>query len=527
MKKIGVAAPSRKFDDKPAAAFPPVDAILTPGRSKNVTIHVKMDVTYDVDEELEMFSRLRRLGDFRAALAYFNEHLTGRLDDAYFINQYAQLLLDAGDYRTFGTLKPTGIFGDSSDGPLKNDRDLLRVNWNLLVVLAVLHSGDWVFLAWREARNALSVLKGRKELSSTELQILTNVLRVISFLDTSASLGEETSIKAIKDATIEHINWNTLRRLLVSQGRIWEFSDVFMAFVSTHGHERAYRCFFQARDTTAALDVILSDWETEDFDESTALSLLEVVSFLILSQTPGKDVSIDACRPCLDHGTRIAETLVKNSTESLRSRAFSRWLIARAVASDSKLTHPPSSFTSPSNYPGLWIKQGTGIVLPMYVPLCGERPPWSVSADLTPEQSGAIEAALATAKFHQDYETQAISLKVLLLHSKDPRQLLGDLCHLQSSIQEDKDGYLRTCLASFLVCSDPNSQRNLAEDLIKFDRDEIQIEPKRSRPSSNLALHWARRTIQSCMSDTTFEGIPYYTHLPDYIQDFIDAKVSF
>jgi len=155
--------------------FPRFDAIYTPGKSKDITVHVSLDVTHDVDEELEKFSKLRRLGDFKEAQKLFNERLSDRFDDPYFFIQYAQLLLEAGDFRSFSTLRSSHVFGDLDHNSPQNDQELLLMNWNLLVLLAMLHTSDLAVLALREARNALSLLSSRQELRSTEVCTFSSV----------------------------------------------------------------------------------------------------------------------------------------------------------------------------------------------------------------------------------------------------------------------------------------------------------------------------------------------------------------
>jgi len=127
-----------------------------------------------VDEELEKFSKLRRLGDFKEAQKLFNERLSDRFDDLYFI-QYAQLLLEAGDFRSFSTLRLSHVFGDLDDNSPQNDQELLLMNWNLLVLLSMLHTSDLAVLALREARNALSLLSSRQGLRSTEVCTFSSV----------------------------------------------------------------------------------------------------------------------------------------------------------------------------------------------------------------------------------------------------------------------------------------------------------------------------------------------------------------
>ncbi|KAK2761067.1 hypothetical protein CKAH01_16411 [Colletotrichum kahawae] len=63
---------------------PSVDVHIDPKARRDITLHLDMDVTEDVEEELEEFSRLRRIGHFKAAKRYFERHLESCIDNAKF-----------------------------------------------------------------------------------------------------------------------------------------------------------------------------------------------------------------------------------------------------------------------------------------------------------------------------------------------------------------------------------------------------------------------------------------------------------
>jgi hypothetical protein len=77
--------------------------------ARDVTIHFNLEVFQDFDAETENFSRLWRLGNFTAARSFFEQNLMGHLSHlshpVVFI-QYAEVLLDMGDYKAFKLLKP-------------------------------------------------------------------------------------------------------------------------------------------------------------------------------------------------------------------------------------------------------------------------------------------------------------------------------------------------------------------------------------------------------------------------------------
>lgn len=78
---------------------------------QDASTHLELLITDDFEAELEMFSRLQRLGNFGAARNYFEATLEYYLDHPYVLVQYGQMLLDQGDYLAFERLNPVSVFG--------------------------------------------------------------------------------------------------------------------------------------------------------------------------------------------------------------------------------------------------------------------------------------------------------------------------------------------------------------------------------------------------------------------------------
>lgn len=510
--------------------LPLLDAICKPGKSKDVTVHITLDVALDIEQELEEFSRLRRHGNFREAQKLFNDHLPERFDDTFCLLQYAHMLLEAGDLRGLTSLSQNQALrslGKLPDVPSQST-GALSVNWNLLVLFTLPFTGDWAELALQATYDAWEFLSSpaRQRYGSVEIQILSALHRVLKLLSMSTRRHEGLANRIL----LLDKKWGTLYQDLISEGRIWDFNDLFVSFAFTHELPRACFSFFQTRSTEYALDTIISDCETEDFDESTTLALLELVSYFIFALAQSNGASIPALQHCLKHGTRLAKSLIENSPESLRSRSFCRWLVGKSLVTGLQdQVRPYLHAVFLSKCPGIQIQQGEGTHIPIYIPLGGEQPAWDVPEG-SPQQNEVIELALRTANHLQDYDTQALCLKHLILQTRDPRQLFQELCHLQSSVQEDWDGYLRTCLSRFMVCSDPESRVALAGELARVSMGHMQIGRGPSTPFANITLHWARAVILSAISSPQAVGldeIPYYEQLPEYIRDFVNRRRSF
>ena len=103
-----------------------------PLQSKDLTIHLELNVLPDLTEDLDAFSRLAKLGQFKAAENYFSRNLNEHADNPYVLVQYAKMLLDQGDYEAVKALEqPFDITGS---------RDSLNLNWLLIRLIAYFHT---------------------------------------------------------------------------------------------------------------------------------------------------------------------------------------------------------------------------------------------------------------------------------------------------------------------------------------------------------------------------------------------------
>ncbi|RYP20887.1 hypothetical protein DL765_002537 [Monosporascus sp. GIB2] len=521
--------------------------------SKSVTIHMGLGITEDIDLELEELSRLRRLGNFTAAQRFLKENLPGRLDDPYFFVLNAQLLLEMGDFRSFDTLRPTRVFGDMKDAVVQKNQDLLRVSWNLHILLAMLPGRDCTKRAMKEIDSALAFLEARAELGSTEvrlkqglnfcyafnvvlliwikIQILTTIFRLIRYLAHSLGL-QSPQLRDVKNVAQQWTDWASVYHHLASEGRVWDFRDIFTAFKLAFGIDRAFDAFFNTGSLDEIMETLDSDWETVDYDESTNLALLDIMASLVL-ESDFENTPLHIFQTCLEHGEKLVESLIDEHPETMNSRPFARWIVAKAaVLSCDAHGNPFSSFRFLDSYPGMQVRQGGGVNIPIYVPLRSERPTWQVP-EAPLEWKEAVQMALRTAKNLGDYETQALCLKHLIVRSHEPRRLLGELSDLQNLIQDDQDGYLRTCLSKLLILTDFDSQRQLAEELFRFKQDKAIINQELPIEHHNVSLQWARSVILPTLP-ATIGGIPtmdksgsFYARLPTYIRQFIDVRETF
>lgn len=133
------------------------DAVYYSVETRDHTVHLELDLVEDFDEELEEFNRLVRIGSFEVAKAFFNLHLKAHISDPYVFVQYAEMLLEKGDFHSLSALNGSSIF-DGHD-PLGNSyttfgsKQRLELNWKLIRALALCCSQHELQIVWKGLDN--------------------------------------------------------------------------------------------------------------------------------------------------------------------------------------------------------------------------------------------------------------------------------------------------------------------------------------------------------------------------------------
>jgi hypothetical protein len=158
-----------------------IQTVFNASHPRDVTVHLELPISDDFGDELEEFSRLKRLGNFRVAISYFEENLTDYQAHPYIFVQYAEMLLEMGDYKSFDLLKPGLVFRGSSsqDGQgirgqqgaaNSKELNLLHLNWDLLEATSTIHRQGTIHQAIGLANEALHTLNLKPEVGSTEVR---------------------------------------------------------------------------------------------------------------------------------------------------------------------------------------------------------------------------------------------------------------------------------------------------------------------------------------------------------------------
>jgi hypothetical protein len=208
------------------------DDVFSAHRGRDLIFEMAFPLQLDYTNELELFSRLKRHGNFASARAMFKESLQSHMDHPFIFTLYAELLFEMGDYKSLRLLDPKPAFGcipehklrpaafdlrqmeegsgrfiyqrkrgtekaarqhgpntpDASpaeDGTPEDlhsvglqESRLLHLKWRLLESLAIFHNSGTVNEALADAKTALHSLVIHDEVGSTEVRLFKFLIRV-------------------------------------------------------------------------------------------------------------------------------------------------------------------------------------------------------------------------------------------------------------------------------------------------------------------------------------------------------------
>ncbi|UNI20224.1 hypothetical protein JDV02_006330 [Purpureocillium takamizusanense] len=472
---------------------------------QDVTTHIDLPIFDDIGDELEDFSRLMRIGNFQAAKSYFEANLADHQAQPFVFVQYAEMLLEMSDYKSFGALNPHSVFGqpcrqlrseapEHSRSALFNRRrsygrrargclrkpdavaleqlDLLHLNWDLLETTYLVYREGTIHQAINVAKEALRTVNLDENAGSTEIKI---------FCLASHILGEARAWNVgPRLATRELPSIPKIYSQLLSEGRIWDFHDFFSALIPWFNFS-VDTVMMKIYGTAGYSRRLLDDWVSDmsDTDESTILALLSLIVSVLRGnlRNPRRLQMMDQW---MSDAQSLAHCLKLNHIGCLKSRAFARWV---AVEAAGLVSIEYGSFEGAvserhASAPGLTFAWGLGV--PVYVPATIENPNWQMPG-VPPEQKEPIIMAWRLSRELQDYQTEEFCLELLIVVSQDPKTYFEELSHLQNSVQKNRRGFLWTCLSKYLISGDVASKRQLLEDLKSFpdwvDRDALSDPP--------------------------------------------------
>ncbi len=297
------------------------------------------------------------------------------------------------------------------------------------------------------------------------------------------------------------VSWRKVYIDAVGEQRVWDFRDLFLSAIAFFREGSTCRDFFGTYSTPEMVDAIVRDFGHTPSDETSTMAMLDLFSSWIL-QYPVHDT----LRSLLyDHAKAFAESVERSDPELMMSGPFVRWLLAKTSVEITAPRRRRRDGVALEDFGGLKVDLGRHTHLPVYVPNQHSRKPsWDFFfRRSTPEQRHVLEVAASAAQHLGDYHLQAEALKLLILQSEDPRDLMDTLAHLQLEGQGDKEGYIATCLSRYLVITDPAEEAELLQ----------RLEGCGDRPGTfdfenchNASLVWAWSAIRIMLRCSSREG---------------------
>lgn len=241
-------------------------------------------------------------------------------------------------------------------------------------------------------------------------------------------------------------------------------------------------------------------WRNDEDDEPTVLAILDMIMLVVLNLDISKDM-MQSLRVPLQVADDCAEIIRLKFPESMNTRPYLRWILVKAAEfgcrGEKGLTDPFTELLqNVEDFPGKYVSYSDWIRTLIYVPRGIENPGWFMP-EAPPEANQPVLAALNSAELLQDFPTQALCYKLLILRSKQPQKLFHDLLHLQGRVQGDREGCLRTRLTSYLACKERAEQDSLLKDLKKTS------DWNDHRVLRDPYLYWARDSITRALTRRT------------------------
>lgn len=148
-----------------------IDAVYNSTNTRDLTIHLDLELTRDIDDEIEEFSRLSRLGNYASAESFFDLNLRAHFSTPSLFVQYADMLLEKGDFKALMLLDESSVFARRDSGEpqdLRSEIDKLKMNWKLIRAITLCHSQHKLHTVWDVVKDPFRSIRDTSHIGSTE-----------------------------------------------------------------------------------------------------------------------------------------------------------------------------------------------------------------------------------------------------------------------------------------------------------------------------------------------------------------------
>ena len=271
---------------------------------------------------------------------------------------------------------------------------------------------------------------------------------------------------------------------LLREGRVWDMHDLFMVsfeddrsatyktnlgLVIAESFRKPPYALPHGFDLQRVLEKLLQDWQMPDYDESTNLALLDIVSTYLIdmalrNRNAENTEAVGKLESILDLSSHLSHSVYRNDPDNMKSRTFSKWLLCKSIWEEFR--HSDSSRQIRNN---LRLAKGLGYYpspasLPVYIPASRENPGWKTN-DAPAQFKDALQLITNVARSQEDYMMETLCLTQLIHLTAKPEAEFARLLHVQKDVSMDIAAYHQSLAASYLVCNSESAIDNLETEL--------------------------------------------------------------
>ncbi|KAK1725074.1 uncharacterized protein BDZ83DRAFT_621063 [Colletotrichum acutatum] len=401
---------------------------VDPQNPQDITIHTELVATIDLEEELEDYSRLVRLGRFKAAQKFFTYKLSGFIENSYVLDHYCEGLAAMPDFHKLSQIGETFVPGPQC-GVVQAHTYMLLSKADFVGGVSMLSRAanrqppDW--------ENCMkTVWEHWPKLDSTEIQIL------------AGGLSPKENVAKFHHNEIAEVYLH-----LRAEGRIWEFGDLLQVLLRGSREpacqvlEVLLHCDLgDGRDRLIKLiQAIEEDWSVAETNEETSFALLEIFTTIVLDSMCQSE-NIGLVNTIFEFSRKKALDVLELNPTNSKSRPYLRWIISKVLLEqyrDPRITGFFSLKRCLHNFPGHRIAPNLSdlpkLCMISYAPDEDEAPRWSPDPTTTIGHDEVLRTVLGVAEELGDVWMQATCLQLLIYQSPEPRTLLYSLDDLWRS----------------------------------------------------------------------------------------------
>lgn len=245
-------------------------------------------------------------------------------------------------------------------------------------------------------------------------------------------------------------------KALIAQERFWEFKDLIVELTNYDIEGAWLNVFLSPYGNDTSLRVLIEDWTSGAYDESSYLALLEILvafsGYPISKQPTSDDKSLPAFGRILQWARQVASTIEAKSPGLVKSRPYIRWILAEAE--HSRRLEGDVLRRHLSRFPGVTVYRS---LLPMYIPSACENPGWP-AVHAYPQYTKLVQVALHAAQENGDYRTEILCLQELICRSSHPQELFEQLMQRQKEVEGNSIAYQQTRVSTYLLGNKGSSE---------------------------------------------------------------------